>query len=225
MISAYKGELPGNQKNLRINIQDVVDECKTFFFAGHQTTASTLAWTTMLLALHPHWQEKVRAEVINVCGSRNPSSDMLNQLKLVGMVLNEALRLYPAAPLVRRCTDRDMKLGKLVIPKGTVLHLLMIVMMHNKQLWGEDADDFNPGRFSEGIAKASRHPLAFMPFSIDPRNCIGQVLALVEAKVVLCKLLQRFSFELSPTYVHAPTPLVIIEPGHGVQIHVKPINS
>ncbi|KAJ7545060.1 hypothetical protein O6H91_09G105200 [Diphasiastrum complanatum] len=82
MISAYKGQLPGNQKNLRMSIQDIVDECKTFFFAGHETTASVLTWTTMLLALHPDWQERVRAEVINVCGSRNPSSDVLNQLKL-----------------------------------------------------------------------------------------------------------------------------------------------
>ncbi|KAJ7514149.1 hypothetical protein O6H91_23G030500 [Diphasiastrum complanatum] len=225
MVSAYKGQLRSTQKNLRMSIQDIVDECKTFFVAGHETTALMLTWTTMLLALHPQWQQKVRAEVINVCGSRHPSSDMLNQLKSMGMVLNEALRLYPIAPVLIRCTDRDMKLGKLVIPKGTVLHLLLLAMMHNKELWGQDADDFNPDRFSEGIANAARHPSAYMPFSIGPRNCIGQVFALMEAKVVLCKLLQRFSFELSPTYAHAPRPLGLLRPQHGMQVLVKPIDS
>ncbi|KAJ7514148.1 hypothetical protein O6H91_23G030400 [Diphasiastrum complanatum] len=63
------------------------------------------------------------------------------------------------------------------------------------------------------------------PFSIGPRNCIGQVFALMEAKVVLCKLLQRFSFELSPTYAHAPRPLGLLRPQHGMQVLVKPIDS
>ncbi|KAJ7299641.1 hypothetical protein O6H91_23G010800 [Diphasiastrum complanatum] len=224
MISAYKGQLRGIKKNLRMTIQDIVDECKTFFFTGHDTTASLLTWTTMLLALHPDWQERARAEVINVCGCTHPSSDMLNQLKLVGMVINEALRLYPVASMLTRCTDRDTKVGRHVVPRGTVLYLLLLVMMHNKQLWGEDANNFNPERFSQGISSASKHPMAFMPFSVGPRSCIGQVFALMEAKVVLCKLLQRFSFQLSPTYVHAPTPTVIVKPTHGVQILVKPIN-
>ncbi|KAJ7514220.1 hypothetical protein O6H91_23G033700 [Diphasiastrum complanatum] len=232
MITAYKGQLRGNvQKSLTMSIQDIVDECKTFFFAGHDTTASLLTWTTMLLALHPDWQERARAEVIKVCCSTHPSSDMLNQLKLlpfvcmqVGMVINEALRLYPVASTLTRCTNRDSKVGKYVVPKGTVLYLLLLATSHNKQLWGEDASNFNPERFSGGIASASKHPLAFMPFSVGPRNCIGQVFALMEAKVVLCKLLQRFSFHLSPTYVHAPAQTVILKPRHGVQILVKPIS-
>ncbi|KAJ7532188.1 hypothetical protein O6H91_14G075500 [Diphasiastrum complanatum] len=222
MISAYKGQMQGNPKNMRMSIQDIVDECKTFFSSGHETTASLLTWTTMLLSLHPDWQERVRAEVINICGSKQPSSDMLNELRLVGMVLNEALRLYPVVPVLTRCTDRDMKLGKLVIPKGTVLSLLVVVLMHSKQQWGNDADDFNPERFSESIASASSHPLAFIPFSIGPRNCIGRGYALTETKVVLCKLLQRFTFELSSTYVHAPSQSGIIKPKHGMQIVVKP---
>ncbi|KAJ7541705.1 hypothetical protein O6H91_10G072000 [Diphasiastrum complanatum] len=224
MICAYNGKLRGNQKNLRMSIQDIVDECKTFFLAGQETTAAFLTWTTMLLALHPDWQERLRAEVINVCGSRHPSYSMLNQLKLVGMVLNEVLRLYPGSPHMMRGIDRDMKLGKIVIPKGTVVSLLPLVTMHNKQIWGEDADEFNPERFAEGIANASKHRSAFMPFSLGPRNCIGQVFALMEAKVVLCKLLQRFSFQLSPAYVHAPGRFSVPKPEHGMQILVKPYN-
>ncbi|KAJ7513684.1 hypothetical protein O6H91_23G010700 [Diphasiastrum complanatum] len=223
MISAYKTELLANHKDNRMSIQDIVDECKTFFFAGHETTASLLTWTTMLLALHSDWQERARAEVMGVCGRSHPSSDMLSQLKLVGMVLNEALRLYPATSMLTRFTDRDMKLGKLMIPKGTVLFLHMLVMMHNKQLWGEDADNFSPERFSKGIAQSAKHPWAFIPFSIGPRNCIGQVFALMEAKVVLCKLLQKFSFQLSPAYVHAPGQLIVIQPKQGMQILLEPI--
>ncbi|KAJ7570360.1 hypothetical protein O6H91_01G117100 [Diphasiastrum complanatum] len=226
MISAYRSQLlAGKPKNLRMSIQDIVDECKTFFFAGHETTASLLTWTTMLLALYPDWQERARAEVMDVCGrTRIISSDMLSQLKLVGLVLNESLRLYPGTSVLARCTQRDTRLGKLMIPKGTVLFIQLLVMMHNKELWGEDADDFSPERFSEGIAHAAKHPSAFIPFSIGPRNCIGQVFALMEAKVVLCKLLQRFSFQLSPTYVHAPTQFIVIKPKHGMQILFEPID-
>ncbi|KAJ7296578.1 hypothetical protein O6H91_14G074900 [Diphasiastrum complanatum] len=225
MISTYKDQMQGSQNNMKMSIQDIVDECKTFFSAGHETTASWLSWTTMLLALHPEWQERLRAEVINVCGNKHLNSDKLNKLKLVGMVLNEVLRLYPVAPVLFRCTDRDIKLGNLVIPKGTVLALLVVVMLHNKQQWGNDANDFNPERFSNSIATASTHPLAFIPFSIGPRNCIGQGFALMETKVVLCKLLQRFSFVPSTTYVHAPSQLGVLKPKHGMQIIVNPIDS
>ncbi|KAJ7298629.1 hypothetical protein O6H91_08G070500 [Diphasiastrum complanatum] len=223
MVSAYRGLQQGNsQRHLRMSTQNIVDQCKTFFFAGHETTAALLTWTTLLLAINPEWQERLRTEIFAVCGSKPPNSDMLNSLKLVAMVLYEALRLYPAATTLLRCTCTDLKLGKLLIPKGTTLFLPVVAVLHSKEMWGEDANEFKPERFCDGIANAVKNQSAYLPFSLGPRNCIGQGFALMEAKIVLALLLQSFRFELSPSYVHAPSQVGIVKPLYGMQILLQP---
>lgn len=68
----------------RITVQDIVEECKSFFFAGKQTTSNLLTWTTVLLAMHPHWQALARDEVFRVCGARDtPTKDDVVKLKTV----------------------------------------------------------------------------------------------------------------------------------------------
>ena len=66
-----------------LNLQLILDECKTFFFAGHETTALLLTWTIMLLASNPDWQDKLRTEVAQVCNGAKPSIDHLSKLSLV----------------------------------------------------------------------------------------------------------------------------------------------
>ena len=111
-----------------------------------------------------------------------------------------------------------MQLGNLTIPTSTEVMLQTILVHHDEELWGKDANEFNPLRFSEGISKASTHPAAFTSFGLGPRICIGQNFALIEAKVILTMILQRFSFSLSPTYIHAPALVFTLRPLHGAQI-------
>lgn len=136
----------------------------------------------------------------------------------VGMVLNEALRLYPPAVAMFRKPTSDTKLGKTVIPAGTVLTVPIIAWHHDQRYWGPDANEFRPERFGGGVAKASAVAGAFMPFSMGPRNCIGQSFAMLEAKVVLSSILQRYRFRLSPTYCHAPTTVLTIQPQFGMPL-------
>ncbi|KAF8687680.1 hypothetical protein HU200_042600 [Digitaria exilis] len=217
----------GGGKKKAIPVEDMLEECKTFFFAGKQTTTNLLTWATVLLAMHPEWQERARREVLAVCGADElPSKEHLPKLKTLGMILNETLRLYPPAVATIRRAKRDVTLGNgLSVPRDTELLIPIMAMHHDAAFWGDDATEFNPGRFSGGAAKAAAHPLAFIPFGLGSRMCIGQNLALLEAKITLAILLQRFELARSPNYVHAPTVLMLLYPQYGAPVIFRPISS
>ncbi|CAL9182815.1 unnamed protein product [Musa hybrid cultivar] len=202
-----------------ITVRDIVEECKTFFFAGKQTTSNLLTWATVLLAMHPEWQGRARDEVLRVCGAGDvPSRDHLLKLKTMGMILNETLRLYPPAVATIRQAKADAELGGRSIPRGTELLIPIIAVHHDPGLWGPDVAQFNPARFADGASRAARHPAAFLPFGLGARTCIGQNLALLEAKLTLAVILQRFAFRVAPSYVHAPTALMLLHPQQGAPI-------
>uniref|UniRef100_A0A5B6YZI1 Cytochrome P450 734A1 n=1 Tax=Davidia involucrata TaxID=16924 RepID=A0A5B6YZI1_DAVIN len=202
-----------------ITVHDIVEECKTIFFAGKHTTSNLMTWTTILLAMHPQWQELAREEVLRVCGSRDiPTKDDIAKLKMLGMILNESLRLYPPAVATIRRAKVDVKLGGCMIPCGTELLVPIVAVHHDPGLWGHDANEFNPARFAQGVAHATKHPMAFMPFGLGARRCIGQNLAILQAKLAVAMILQRFSFDLSPSYQHAPTVLMLLYPQYGAPI-------
>eukprot|EP01018_Ginkgo_biloba_P037269 Gb_00446 [translate_table: standard] len=184
-----------------LTTRQLMDECKTFFFAGQDTTSTLLTWTTMLLAHYPDWQNRARQEVLSL-----------------GMILNESLRLYTPASLFAKQAFRDMNLGDLFIPKGLSVWIPVLAIHHDTEVWGEDANEFNPDRFSRGTAKACNNPMGFIPFSFGPRKCVGQTFAIMEAKIVLAMILATFTFRLSPSYRHAPISVLTLKPKHGVQI-------
>ncbi|KAF8719800.1 hypothetical protein HU200_024557 [Digitaria exilis] len=205
----------------KMGIDEIIHECKTFYFAGKETTANLLTWATLLLALHQEWQDKARDEVLKACGKyEHPNVENLSNLKIVTMVLKETLRLYPPAVFINRTATRDIKLGKLDIPAGTRLDFPIIGIHHDGDVWGTDAEEFNPLRFADG---KSYHLGAYLPFGIGPTICVGQNLAMVEAKVALAMALQRFAFTVSPSYVHAPMLVFTLQPQYGAQVLVQKI--
>ncbi|KZV27842.1 cytokinin hydroxylase [Dorcoceras hygrometricum] len=218
LLSEMKKRRESNKFSL--NLQLVMDECKTFFFAGHETTALLLTWTVMLLASNPIWQQKLREEVKQVCtNGGEPSVDQLSKLTLLSMVINESLRLYPPASVLPRMAFEDIKLGELFIPKGLSIWIPVLAIHHSEEIWGKDVNEFNPSRFASYAS--GRH---FIPFAAGPRNCVGQSFALMEAKIILSMLISRFSFTISENYRHAPVIVLTIKPKHGVQICLKPLD-
>jgi len=204
--------------NNGLTIEDVIEECKLFYFAGQETTATLLTWTLIVLSMHPDWQQKARDEVLHICAKRTPDFEAINQLKIVPTILYEVLRLYPPLISLYRHTRQKTNIGGLSIPAGVDLALPVLLLHNNPNYWGEDAEKFNPERFSQGILKASKDEIAFYPFGWGPRICIGQNFAMVEAKMALAMILQHFSFQLSPSYAHAPCSVVTLKPQHGAPI-------
>ncbi|KAF8701679.1 hypothetical protein HU200_033445 [Digitaria exilis] len=208
---------------LGYDTQTIVDECKTFFFAGHETSALLLTWAIMLLATNPSWQDKARAEVASVCGASPPTADHLPKLTVLQMVINETLRLYPPATLLPRMAFEDITLGggELRVPKGASVWIPVLAIHHDEAVWGPDAHEFRPERFAPGRPRpwAGR----FLPFASGPRNCVGQAYAMVEAKLVLAMLLSSFRFGISDEYRHAPVTVLTLRPRHGVPVRLLPL--
>ncbi|KAL2488429.1 Cytochrome [Forsythia ovata] len=199
----------------------IVDNCKNIYLAGYETTAVSATWCLMLLASNPVWQERVRAEVIEICKGQIPDSDKIRKMKLLTMVINESLRLYPPVAVVSREAFKDMKFGNINVPKGVNVWTFVLTLHTDPEIWGPDSYDFNPDRFANGITGACKIPHLYMPFGVGPRVCLGQNLALVELKVLIALILSNFSFSLSPTYIHSPALSLVIEPGNGVNLYLK----
>ncbi|MQM04667.1 hypothetical protein Taro_037473 [Colocasia esculenta] len=193
-------------------------QCRLFYFIGHEPTAVTLTWAMVILSMHHDWQQKAREEVLQVFGSNPPDVHNLSHLKIVTMLLNEVQRLYPPVGSLYRHVRQRVKLGGITIPRGVDVVAPVIYIHHDREIWGEDADEFNPERFSQGISKAGKEHNAFFPFGWGPRGCLGQHFAMMEAKIALTMILQHFSSELSPSYAHAPYIGVTLQPQYGAQI-------
>lgn len=136
----------------------------------------------------------------------------------VNMTFNEVLRLYPPAAILGRMIHEETKLGNITFPAGTFLQLHAMLLHYDRDIWGDDVKEFKPERFSEGVSKVTKGQTSYLPFGGGPRVCIGQNFALLEAKMALSMILQRFWFDISPSYSHAPHTVVTLQPQFGAHL-------
>ncbi|KAL7240715.1 hypothetical protein ACSBR2_006379 [Camellia fascicularis] len=206
-------------ENNRFTVEEVVDECKTFYIAGHETTTTLLSWTVLFLAIHADWQDKARKEVLELFGQKLPNAQGIARMKMMNMIINESLRLYPPLTNFTRKVHRKVKLGNLVLPANINLSISTFALHRDPQIWGEDVHLFKPERFSGGVAKATNNNSSvYIPFGLGARSCVGTNFATNEAKIALSMILQRYAFTLSPAYIHSPVQLLTIRPQHGIQV-------
>jgi cytochrome P450 len=175
--------------------EEIRDHILTFV-SGYETWASGLAHTMMLLAMHPEKQEKLYREVQAefLTDEDLQSSEKINSFKYLDFVIKEALRLMPTLPMVMRQTLEDFEIEPgLVIPKGTCLLINFFVIFRRKDIWGEDAGEFKPERFSDDNL-TTRQQLAYFPFSSGPRICIAYKYSIASLKIAIIKLVRDLKF-------------------------------
>lgn len=170
------------------------DELKTMLFAGHDTSSATLTWTIHALSRRPELLVRLRGEADRVLpGAAIPEYEALRELELAQACLKEALRLYNIVPVVTRVADRDDRAGPLEIAAGTRIMIHMQAVHLDPEHW-PDPGRFDPERFLGGQGTGYR----WLPFITGSRSCVGQHFSLLEAKIVLALLAQRYDFTPQP---------------------------
>jgi cytochrome P450 len=198
--------------------RQIVDNLLTFLVAGHETTAKALTWTLYLLARAPQWQERVRAEAIEVAGHAAVGAAHIERLKATRQVLQESMRLYPPAPVMTRVCAADAELGGHAIGRGMLVVIPIFAMHRHRRLW-DDPDRFDPERFSP--EKAKKLPRTqFMPFGFGERTCIGMSFAMLEAIVLLATLVRGARLAWDGRHAPQPVSRVTLRPHGGMPLIV-----
>ena len=182
----------------KFTAKEIKDHILTFV-SGHETWAVCLAHTILLLAIHPDVQEKCFHEINTIYSSENVVFDQetLNSFKYLELVQKEVLRLMPTVPFVLREALEDFELEDgLVIPKGVNFFINFFVLHRRPEIWGENAEQFNPDNFlPENISK--RPNFSYLPFSAGQRNCIAYTYSVLSLKIAIIKILKTYKFSTS----------------------------
>lgn len=190
----------------RLSDKEIRDDLVTLVLAGHETTATTLAWVVDLLLHHPEVLERVRAEALS------------GETSYTEAVINETLRLWPPAPITGRMTAGRYQLGDYTLEPGTRIVLLLDVVNRDPGAYS-DPDEFRPERFL-GVRPA---PSAWIPFGGGIKRCIGAAFAMCEITTVLHTLLREGELEAvsdrpeSPPWRAAP----VLVPRNGTRVRFR----
>ena len=203
----------------RMSDDELADNIATFIAAGHETTANGLAWTFHLLSRHPEVEARLVAEVRRVAGDGPLAPWHVERLSYTRAVFDEAMRLYPPAPLIARRAVRPFALGPARIETDTVLVVPIYALHRHRALW-DAPERFDPDRFSPERVRA-RHRYAFMPFGAGPRVCIGSGFATLEATAILAVLLRRFRLEAVDTREPHPAMRVTLRPARPIRLRLR----
>ena len=180
----------------RVGERRMRDELVTLLLAGHETTASTLGWTLHLLDEHPDVLARLRAEVIDVLGDRQPSHADLERLPYTSMVLQETMRLYPPVWILTRNAQADDEIGGYHVPAGSDVLICPYTLHRHPALW-PDPERFDPERFDPALT-TNRPRYAYIPFGAGPRFCVGSHLGLLEATIVLATIVRELRLTKEP---------------------------
>lgn len=197
--------------------EEMVDQVAIFFLAGHETSASALAWALYLLATHPQAQERAAAEAQEFL--QGPTFGNLSKLRFTRDVFRETLRLYPPVPMMVREAAKAESFRNRNVPKGAQIVLSPWHLHRHTRLW-DAPDEFDPERFATENGKTcARH--AYIPFSSGARVCTGAGFAMVEGPLMLACILARWSVAPVPGKVPVPVAHLTVRAKDGIWLSVQ----
>lgn len=214
--------------------ENLVDQLMTFLAAGHETTSSSMTWALYLLCKHPEIQSKLREEVLAKLPSTHASDSGITPAELDGChylnaVCNEVLRLWPPVGLTMRVAAEDSTISGQFIPKGTFVVLSPWAVNKNTKLWGEDATEFKPERWTaEGQTNkgGADSNYSFLTFLHGPRSCIGQAFAKAEFAALLAAWVGRFETKFEDKdFVPEIKGGVTLKPRGGLWVRIKEVQG
>lgn len=193
---------------------EMVDQVAIFFLAGHETSASALAWALYLLATHADVQDAVAAEAAGLTAD----FASVGKLRLTRDVFREALRLYPPVPMMVRQTTCPETFRDRAVPVGAQVVLSPWHLHRHERLW-ENPDAFDPARWqTEACRHAARD--AYIPFSAGPRVCTGAGFAMLEGPLLLAMLIRAFRFQAVEGDVPVPVAHLTVRAKDGIRLRV-----
>ncbi len=195
--------------------EEMVDQVAIFFLAGHETSASALAWALYCCAAAPVWQTRVAEEANALTGPNH-----VKRLTTSRDVFRETLRLYPPVPMMVRETTKGETFRKRAIPKAAQLVLSPWHLHRHTRLW-DDPDVFDPARWQMPESKQSIRD-AYLPFSSGPRVCPGAGFAMAEGPLLLSMLLR--AVVLTPVAGKTPQPVahLTVRAKDGIRLWATP---
>ncbi|MBS1913709.1 MAG: cytochrome P450 [Bacteroidetes bacterium] len=201
----------------RMDDRQLRDEAITLFLAGHETTAIALTWTWYLLAQHPEVEEKLTAELDRELGGAPPAVADLSRLRYTEMVVKESMRLYPPAWRIGREAIEECTIRGYRIPQGAQVVMSQWIV-HRDPRFFADADQFRPERWEDIPGTLPRY--AYFPFGGGARRCIGDTFAMMEARLIVAAVHQRFRLRLLPDQRIDLWPSITLRPRHGVRMQL-----
>ncbi|MGJ8583451.1 MAG: cytochrome P450 [Marinosulfonomonas sp.] len=198
--------------------EEMIDQVAIFFLAGHETSASALAWALYLLAASDEAQNRAVAEALTL------SDDMLfselSKLPFTRNVFKETLRLYPPVPMMVRETTKPERFRNLDQKTGAQFVISPWHLHRHTDIW-DNPDEFDPDRYETGQGQASARS-AYLPFSAGPRVCPGAGFAMLEGTVLMAQLLRSFTFQLTQDPPPVPVAFLTVRSRDGITLDVRP---
>lgn len=194
---------------------EIIANAIVFLFAGYETTATAMVFTSYFLATHQDWQETIWQEIKEKIGTEDPNYDNIQALNNLDMFISESMRLYPPVTRVNRQIEQDSTVGQYTFPKDISITIPVFTVHRLPEFWPEP-EKFDPQRFS-AENKANIQPYTYLPFGVGPRNCVGMRFAKMELKMTLVKLLKNFHL--------SPSPDLTIPPKLEKHVFCKPVGG
>ncbi|CAH1765704.1 1342_t:CDS:2 [Entrophospora sp. SA101] len=212
-------------KSEQMSFEEIRNQIMTFLIAGYETTAVMLSWALYYLSRDQEIQDKLREEIVKEFPDKDfePNFDQINSMEYLNAVCKEILRISSPALFSHRIAKEDVMIDEYLVPKGTEILIPIYQIHHMASIWGDDVEEFKPSRwFTEKVKGLSHYN--YLPFAAGPRSCIGNKLALNEAKVVLCTLLRNFQFHEVEGFKITSKISITLRPDPTVKLWVNEID-